>query len=304
MTTAPSAPGGGRRPGLSIAAALSEGGASGLDRTDCAVLLGHVLGRSRTWLIAHDERLLAEDEAAAWHEAARRRLDGEPVAYILETKEFHGLRLQVGPAVLVPRPETELLVELAMAYCRTLGKRSPRIVDLGTGSGAIALACKAEWPDAEVCASDSSEAALDVAHRNARETGLDIMLRAGPWWEPWAGDRFDVALCNPPYVAAADPHLAALRHEPRAALVAGDAGLADLRAVVGSAPGHIYPGGCLWVEHGHEQAGAVTEFLRAAGFSMTETRRDLSGHPRCTGGIRSLAQKPSDDPVRATETPP
>ena len=265
--------------------ALLEGRVAGLDRTDSTLLLAYVLGRPRTWVIAHDDAPLSEPEAAVWRETVRRRLDGEPVAYILGSKDFYGLELDVTAAVLVPRPETELLVDLAIAHCRSQGNRSPSIVDLGTGSGAIALACKAALPDAHVYASDISEAALAIARRNANRLGLEITFRLGSWWEPWVGERFDVALGNPPYVAAGDPHLEALRHEPLTALVAEENGLAALRSIVQPAPDHLRDGGWIWVEHGFEQASAVAKFLRAATFSRIETHTDLAGKPRCTGGV-------------------
>lgn len=292
MTRSAEAPYGGSGAGLSVAGALSQGRALGLDRIDCALLLGHVLGRSRTWLIANDGALLSARETTAWRGASQRRLAGEPVAYILGTKEFHGLELAVTPAVLVPRPETEQLVQLSVARCRARGDPSPRIIDLGTGSGAIALAIKTEWSGADVLGSDASSAALEVARANAIRLGLDVTFRLGSWWQPWRGERFDVVVCNPPYVAEGDPHLQALRHEPRAALVADGDGLAALRAVVQDAPGHLRSGGSIWLEHGFEQQDAVAAFLEDAGFSRIERHCDLAGRPRCTGGILGASRHP------------
>lgn len=275
---------------FSVRDAVRLGECLGLDRRDIAVLLGHVLDRKRAWLIAHDDHTLTADESARWREAAMRRADGEPVAYIVGCKEFHGLPLRVSPAVLVPRPETEILVDLAIGAIDELSgsKRPIRLLDLGTGSGAIALACKSARRHTEVHASDSSEAALAVARANAFEFGLDVEFRLGSWWEPWIGERFDLAFCNPPYVADEDPHLTLLQHEPRAALVGGGSGLAALEEVVRGAAGHLVPGGRLWFEHGCDQAGAVARLLSVAGFSGVATHHDLAGLPRCTGGVLEL----------------
>ena len=272
-----------------VAAALAEGRALGLDRLDSHLLLAHVLKRPRTWLLAHDEAELSLVEMAAWRALAARRAAGVPTAYLLGVKEFHGLTLEVGPAVLVPRPETELLVACGSAALRRAaagGNRQPRLVDLGTGSGAVALAIKASHPGAQVCASDDSADALELARSNARRLGLDLDFRLGSWWEPWADERFDVALSNPPYVASGDPHLAALGHEPRHALVAADEGLAALRSIVGQAAGHLRPDAWLWLEHGDRQAEAVRGLLAHAGFGSIESCLDLAGRPRCTGGRR------------------
>ncbi|HEX7440653.1 MAG TPA: peptide chain release factor N(5)-glutamine methyltransferase, partial [Caldimonas sp.] len=262
--------------GPDVAAALAQGRALGLDRLDAHVLLGHVLGRPRTWLIAHGEAVLNAAEAAAWRTLAERRARGEPLAYLVGTKEFHGLALRVNPQVLIPRPETEILVDRAIEILRTapLGDTRPRVVDLGTGSGAVALALKAAVPAAVVFASDASEPALEVAQANAARLGLDVEFRAGSWWQPWADERFDLVVSNPPYVAESDPHLAALRHEPVMALSAGVGGLADLHVIVRGAAGHLHRGGSLWLEHGFDQAPAVTQMLRAAGFAGLQTRAD------------------------------
>ena len=275
-----------------MAAALAEGRALDLDRLDSHLLLAHVLKRPRTWLLAHDEAELSFVEMATWRALAARRAAGEPTAYLLGVKEFHGLTLAVGPAVLVPRPETELLVARGSGALRRAasdGNRQPRLVDLGTGSGAVALAVKASHPGAQVCASDDSSDALELARSNARRLGFDVDFRLGSWWEPWAGERFDVALSNPPYVASDDPHLAALGHEPRHALVATEEGLAALRSIVGHAARHLRPGAWLWLEHGDRQAEAVRGLLANAGFVSVESCLDLAGRPRCTGG-----QRPAD----------
>ena len=268
----------------SVGAALARAKEKGIARLDAQLLLAHATGRDRAWVIAHDDDTLEAGAAAAFERLAARRAAGEPVAYLVGTKEFRGLALAVGPAVLVPRPETELLVELALSALP--GGRQPRVVDLGTGSGAIALALKAASPDARVAASDVSAAALDCARANARRLALDIDWRLGSWWEPWPGERFAVAVANPPYVADGDPHLAGLAHEPRGALVSGADGLDAIRAIVAGGYAHLQPGGWLWLEHGHDQDVPVRALLAQAGFGAITTRHDLAGQPRCSGGQR------------------
>jgi release factor glutamine methyltransferase len=269
-----------------------------LTRLDAELLLAHVLDRPRTWLRAHDEASIDDRQLAAWEALVRRRQDGEPLAYLVGQKEFHGLSLVVDRRVLVPRPETELLVECGLemlASCALAsdpaassatpdGNGEPLVVDLGTGSGAIALALKSARPSARVHGSDASADALDVARANARRLGLEIDWRLGSWWEPWTARRFDLALANPPYIAAGDRHLDALQHEPAAALVSGADGLDALRALIGGAPAHLRDGGMLWVEHGHDQAAAVRGLFERAGFRRIASRRDLAGIERCTGG--------------------
>ena len=283
--------------GLTVAAALAEARALGIERLDAQLLLSHVAARPRTWVLAHDDAELDADVEAIWRRLAARRSQGEPLAYLLGAKEFHSLMLHVDASVLVPRAETELLVDRALEILRVRygsgtnprgvehdPRVNPRVLDLGTGSGAIALALKAAWPAARVCASDQSAAALDVARANAHRLGLDVEFRTGSWWTPWSGKRFDFVLSNPPYVADGDPHLAALSHEPVLALTAGRDGLEALRAIIGGAAAHLERSGWLWLEHGFEQADAVQALLHAAGFSEVETRRDLAGQPRCSGG--------------------
>ena len=209
-----------------------------------------------------------------------RRAAGEPVAYILGRKEFYGLELAVNPAVLIPRPETELLVELA------LQKDFAGAVDLGTGSGAIALALKRERPAARIVAVEASAAALVVAKRNAVRHGLEIELRHGRWLEAVDGELFDLIICNPPYVAAGDPHLEALRHEPQSALVAGADGLDAIREIVRAAPAHLLRGGRLLIEHGAGQDAAVRKLLVTQGLEEVSSWPDLAGIPRVSGGKR------------------
>ena len=271
---------------IRVAQALAAAQAAGIDRLDAQLLLGHVLGRDRSWLIAHDDDAL--DDAAAQRYAAlwARRQTGEPLAYLVGEKEFHGLVLSVDPAVLVPRPDTETLVDWALALLdgELAGRGHARVADLGTGSGAIALAIQHRRPDAQVCAVDLSEAALGVARANAARLGLAVRFHAGSWWAPLAGRHFDLVVSNPPYIAGDDPHLAALQHEPALALTPGGDGLDAIRSIVAGSAGHLGAGAWLLLEHGWDQADAVAALLRAAGFEAVATRRDLAGHARCTGG--------------------
>lgn len=256
----------------------------GLPRLDAQLLLAHRLGRTRTWLLAHDETALAPADGAWFDDAVTRRLDEVPLAYLTGEREFHGLPLAVGPGVLVPRPETEGLVEWALACLQ--GRDAPRVADLGTGSGAIALAIAAACPRARVVAVDRSEQALDVARANGQRLGLVVDWRAGDWWAPLAGETFDLVVSNPPYVAAGDPHLTALRHEPVSALVAGADGLDDLRRIVEAAPAHLNPGAWLLLEHGHDQGAALRALLQGHGLKQAVTRPDLAGLDRCSGACR------------------
>lgn len=267
----------------SVDAAIATARARGLDRLDAQLLLAHVTGHGRAWQIAHGDALLDMDHAATMNALVERRATGEPLAYLVGAKEFHGLALGVDSRVLVPRPETELLVDWGIECLRD-APGSPAIVDLGTGSGAIALAVKATLPASVVLATDASDAALTVARANAECLGLDVRFAQGSWWQAVGSQRFSLALSNPPYVAAADPHLAALQHEPQSALTPGATGLEALAAIVQDAPEHLLPGAWLLLEHGHDQADAVQELLSQRGFGSVQTRRDLAGLPRCTGG--------------------
>lgn len=271
---------------MTVAQALAAAQSAGLERLDAQLLLGHLLGQPRSWLIAHDGDALPPAQADAYAALCTRRAGGEPFAYLVGEREFHGLSLQVSPAVLVPRPDTEVLVDWALELMgrEMAGRPAPEVVDLGTGSGAIALAVKHRHPAARVGAVDLSEAALAVARGNAQRLGLAVDFRAGSWWQPLAGQRFDLVLSNPPYIAGGDPHLAALAHEPALALTPGGDGLDAIRQIVAGAPAHLVPGGWLLLEHGYDQAETVAALLRTAGFDGVATRRDLAGQPRCTGG--------------------
>jgi release factor glutamine methyltransferase len=268
-----------------VADALAAALALGIDRLDAQLLLLHALGRAphdRAWLLAHDTDAFP---AAAWPALSAwlsRRLAGEPVAYLLGEKEFHGLRLQVDARVLVPRPDTETLVDWAL-QCLD-GAAAPRVLDLGTGSGAIALALQHARPDAQVDAVDASADALAVASANAERLGLTVRFRQADWLEG-ASAGYALIASNPPYIAAGDPHLPALRHEPANALVAGRDGLDDIRRIVARAPAHLADGGWLLLEHGHDQATAVCQLLASRGFADVQSRDDLAGIPRCSGGI-------------------
>lgn len=247
-------------------------------RLDAELLLAHVLDAPRATVIARDDRVLTPEEQGDFERLLARRVAGEPLAYLTGTREFWSLELEVTKDVLVPRPETELLVEWGAA----LGGAA--ILDLGTGSGAIALALARERPQARVAAVERSAAALAVARRNAAAHGLAVEFLEGRWFEPLAGRRFDLIVSNPPYVAEDDPHLADLRFEPRLALTAGADGLEALREIVAGARAHLNAGGWLLVEHGAAQGAAVRELFARAGFAGVETRRDLAGHERATGG--------------------
>ncbi len=268
--------------GSTVGEALAK---SWLAPIDAQVLLAHVVGRERSWLVAHRDDALTRAEADAFAALVARRRAGEPVAYLVGQREFWGLMLTVTPAVLVPRPETETLVELVLD--RLPDDRPVRVLDLGTGSGAIALAIASERSRAEVVAVDVSTAALAVARGNADALGLrHVTFRESDWYADVGAAPFDVIVSNPPYVAAGDPHLAQddLRHEPRGALVAGVDGLGALRTIVAGAPARLVPGGALVVEHGYDQAEAVQGLLRAAGFDNVVGRRDLAGIVRVAAG--------------------
>lgn len=251
---------------------------------DTEVLLSEVLGKPRTWLLAHPEALIAAEDQKCFNELVARRALGEPVAYLTGRREFWSLNLAVTPSVLIPRPETELLVELALAH---LPKEGPcRVADLGTGTGAIALALAYELPDAFVVAVEASSGALDVARQNAKRLGIDretLDFRAGNWFEPLGQERFDCLVCNPPYVPDDDPHLKLgdVRFEPRSALAAGPDGMDAIRKIIAEAPYYLARGGVLVMEHGHDQQPAVVaEIKELHASAAVETHSDNAGVPR------------------------
>ena len=298
---------------MSIRLILAAANALGLDRLDAQLLLLHALGKpgpERAWLLAHDLDALPDSVNDAFMALAQRRARGEPVAYLTGHKQFFGLDLRVDARVLVPRPDTETLVEWALDVldgfaARTGAARLPGdgagepagdplndlgdfgdpicALDLGTGSGAVALAIKHSRPRVQVRATDFSIGALAVAQANAERLQLAVDFSQGSWLDG-VQDRSHLIVSNPPYIAAGDPHLRALTHEPLQALTSGADGLDDIRTIVGQAPGHLHAGGWLLLEHGYDQASTVRELLRQAGFAEVQSRRDLGGIERCSGG--------------------
>lgn len=250
-----------------------------LDRTDADALAAHVLGVERAYLYSHPERVLGSEELARIDTLVARRAAGTPLAYLTGHKEFWSLTLEVDRNVLIPRPETESLVAAALTRLQD----GARILDLGTGSGAIALALAVERPNCSITATENDAGALAVARRNAARHGCDIRFLQCDWFDD-IDSQFEVILSNPPYIAAADPHLESLSCEPRTALVGGVDGLDDLRLVVGAAPNHLVQHGWLLVEHGWDQAERVRNLFCEAGFAALETHRDPSGHERVTAG--------------------
>ncbi len=246
-------------------------------------LATHAWGVTRAWLVSHDREALAAPLAQRYDALVAQRQQGSPVAYLTGLREFYGRSFGVSAAVLIPRPETELIVEAALARLPEAG----RLLDLGTGSGAIAVTLACERPTAAVIATDVSAAALAVAKDNARRHSASVDFRLGTWFEPVKSARFDIIVSNPPYVAALDPHLAQgdLRFEPTLALSDGSAdGLASLKAIISGAGGHLQPGGWLLVEHGHDQGERCARLLEAAGFIDLMAMADLAGLPRVAGG--------------------
>ena len=265
-----------------LATALRHAAGLGLERLDAQMLLLHALGRAphdRAWLLAHDGDTLDAAAQTRFGAALQRRVHGEPLAYITGHQEFYGLDLHVDARVLCPRADTETLVDWALELLAP----DAHVLDLGTGSGAIALALKHQRPHVQMHARDFSTEALAVARANAQHLGLEVAFSLGSWLEGVTG-AFDAIVSNPPYIAAADPHLAALIHEPLQALASGADGLDDLRAIIRQAPACLAPGAWLLLEHGYDQALAVCELLRDAGFKDVQSRPDLAGIARCSGG--------------------
>ncbi|MBW8899169.1 MAG: peptide chain release factor N(5)-glutamine methyltransferase [Massilia sp.] len=269
------------QPGTSIAAVQAG---LPLDPLENRILLCHATGLTRVQLITQGDRPLAPDEAARLDDLVARRLRGEPIAYIVGRREFFGLDFQVGPAVLIPRPDTELIVELAL---ERLPQHAPRLLDMGTGSGAIAVAVAHTRPDAAVTALDVSPDALAVAQANAAANGARVRFLHSSWFDALdAGENFDVIASNPPYIAAGDDHLAQgdLRFEPVGALTDHADGLSALRSIITGSPRHLVSGGWLLLEHGYDQAAAVRALLLDAGFTEVQSWQDLAGIERVSGG--------------------
>jgi release factor glutamine methyltransferase len=257
---------------------------SGLEAREARLLLAAASGLPEAGVIAFPEKPLSHDAASRFRGYLERRRKGEPVAYILGRREFYGLGLAVGPAVLIPRPETETLVELAL---ERIGAAAPAsVLDLGTGCGCVAVAIAAERPGARVTATDASRDALEIARENARSHQAAIEFVESDWLAALAGRRFDLIVANPPYVAARDPHLARgdLRFEPRVALDGGADGLASIRTIVADSRAHLAPGGWLILEHGHDQGARCRALLQDAGYGAVFSRRDLAGKERASGG--------------------
>lgn len=259
--------------------------AQGLARLEAQRLLLHALGRAdhdRAWLLSHDGDAVPAEAQARLDALVLRYQTGEPMGYLLGHQAFYGLDLQVDARVLVPRPDTESLVDWALEVLTP--HPNARVIDLGTGSGAIALALKANRPKLHVLAVDASADALTVARANAERLGLDIGLVQTSWLEGVAGP-FDAIVSNPPYIADQDHHLAALTHEPRSALASGADGLDDIRSIVAQSTSRLTAGGWLLLEHGHDQAPAVCALLQRTGFTHVQSRHDLAGIARCSGGL-------------------
>lgn len=253
---------------------------------DAEALMVAQLGVPLNQVRLHDEDAIPAALALAYAAAIERRRMGEPVAYITGRQGFWTLDLDVDPSVLIPRADTETLVEWALQIARKAAAGS-RIADLGTGSGAIALALAHDLASTSIVATDRSEAALNVARRNAHARGLArVEFRSGDWCAALGADRFGLIVSNPPYIAEGDPHLPALRYEPRLALTAGIDGLDAIRRIVRDAPAHLDAGGWLLIEHGHDQGDAVRALFAERGFAEVETRRDFGGNERVTGGRR------------------
>lgn len=256
-----------------------------IEQVDARILLREASGATTAQLIAFQERPLSTEAAARFMGWLERRIAGEPVAHILGVREFYGRSFRVSPETLIPRPDTELLVELALHHIQDLAR--PAVLDLGTGTGAIAISIALEKPEAVVTACDFSPAALDVAKANALGLGASVRFISGDWFRPLDEEEcFDCIVSNPPYIAEADPHLALgdLRYEPLTALASGADGLDDIRRIITGAQNHLKPAGWLLLEHGYDQAAAVRALLETGGFAAIESWRDLAGIERVTGG--------------------
>ncbi len=262
-------------------------------RREAQVLLGHVLGASRAWLSGYGEDKADQSAAAEFRDLVERRRIGEPIAYLVGKREFYGLGFRVTPDVLIPRADTETLIDVALE--KLAPGDSHNVLDLGTGSGCIAIAIAHVRPAARVTAVDLSAAALAVARQNAATTGVTVEFIEGRWFEPLAQHRFDVIVSNPPYVAAGDAHLQIgdLRFEPATALISGKDGLNDIRVIVAGAAAHLRPGGWLLFEHGHDQADVCRDLLLDAGFEEIVNCADIAGLSRVAGGRLLTSKSPN-----------
>ena len=279
---------------LCVQEALLQAQAQGLTRLEAEMLLLHALSQSthaRAWLLTHESLVLNHAQLEQFQNFTQRRLNLEPVAYILGCKEFFGLTLRISKQVLDPRPDTETLVMWALETLNTAlsttPNTSPSVMDLGTGSGAVALAIQHARPDAHVQALDCSANALELAQLNAQELNLNVKFRQGSWLEG-VYDTFDLIVSNPPYIRTGDAHLPALRHEPALALVSGTDGLLAIKQIVSSAAACLKPGGWVLLEHGFDQAQSTRNLLAEAGFKNVQSRHDLAGIERCSGGQKAL----------------
>jgi release factor glutamine methyltransferase len=270
---------------LGLVTARERVAGSGLPPGEARALLALVLGVARERLIAHPDMTIPAESAARFERLADRRRRGEPLAYLRGEQEFYGRPFRVGPQVLIPRPDTETLVEVALACLHD--RRAARVLELGTGSGCIAVTVQLERPDVAVTATDVSPSALDVARWNAQQLGANVEFRTGNWFDAvTASAPFDLIVSNPPYVAAGDPHLGDLAHEPALALTDGADGLRCLITIIGAARQYLFEGGWLALEHGYDQAQAVAELLATAGLREVEVIRDAAGHERVTRARR------------------
>ena len=258
-----------------------------IDVVDARVLLCAVLGREAAFLIAHADDALTAEQQRAYEAWVARRASGEPVAYITGAREFYGRTFRVTPDVLIPRPETELLVDVALQSVS--GLRAPRIVDLGTGSGCIAITLAAQLSGARVVGVEASPAALAVARANAAALGVQVVWIESDWYAALPAGRYDLVVSNPPYIAGGDEHLERgdLRFEPRAALTPAGDGLDAIRRIVRESIGHLEPGAALWFEHGYDQGSACRALLEAHGYEAIATHRDIAGIERVTGGRKA-----------------
>lgn len=271
---------------MTLAAQLAELQAAGLPRLEAQQLILLAMDRDphdRAWLMAHDDQALDAESAERLDALLSRHRAGEPMAYLRGEQAFFGLPLRVDRRVLAPRSDTETLVQWAL-HVLAEQPAAAHVLDLGTGSGAIALALKHQRPALDITATDCSGEALEVAKANAERLGLQVRWRQGAWLNAVTDERFDLIVSNPPYIADGDPHLAALRQEPIGALTAGPDGLDDLRVIVAQAPDRLSAGGWLLLEHGHDQADSVQALLRTRGFDAVGGRNDLAGIVRCSGG--------------------